>query len=315
MDKRTCVVDGCDRRSYCRSWCKKHYSRWLAHGDPEATLWTETCSMEGCDRKHSGRGLCSSHYARWKAGTPLDAPFQAENKGATCSVADCKKPADKRGWCSMHYTRWRKHGDVNAAKLDRTPSPDGMCVVCRTEPVGADSVRYCSPKCTMRAARARQPKPATEVLICIDCEDLFERPSRLGDPPQRCESCRDAHKRQWNAEWHLRLPPERLERMRATSIEWQKRNPEKNRARAARRRAWKLNLPCEVFEDLEIFERDHWVCGLCGEPVGRMLRWPDPQSPSLDHILPLSRGGHHIRVNCQLAHLQCNLKKNNKMPA
>lgn len=297
---RKCDVEGCGRTAESRGWCSMHYKRWQAHGDPEATLHTETCSVEGCERKHSGRGLCATHYARWKAGTPLDAPLQVNNKGKACSIAGCEKPAEKLGWCIMHHARWRKHGDVNAAKLDRTPSPDGMCVICHTEPVAPDSVRYCSVRCKGRADRARQPKPPVEVLICIDCNDLFERPSRLGDPPQRCEPCRDAHKKRWNAEW---------------SSEWQKRYPEKVRAREAQRRAQKLCLPYEVFEDLEIFKRDQWICGLCAEPVDKTLRWPDPFSPSLDHILPLSRGGHHTRENCQLSHLRCNLRKNNRIPA
>ena len=36
--KRACTVDGCERKAYCRGWCRKHYSRWQAHGDPEKTL-------------------------------------------------------------------------------------------------------------------------------------------------------------------------------------------------------------------------------------------------------------------------------------
>ncbi|WP_158070491.1 HNH endonuclease [Streptomyces luteocolor] len=35
-------------------------------------------------------------------------------------------------------------------------------------------------------------------------------------------------------------------------------------------------------------------------------------SPSLDHVIPLSRGGSHRRDNVQLAHLRCNLRKNNR---
>lgn len=33
MSKRICAVEGCDRNYHCRSFCKKHYVRFLKHGD------------------------------------------------------------------------------------------------------------------------------------------------------------------------------------------------------------------------------------------------------------------------------------------
>jgi len=37
-----------------------------------------------------------------------------------------------------------------------------------------------------------------------------------------------------------------------------------------------------------------------------------PRRPSMDHIIPLSRGGMHALANVQLAHYRCNLSKNNR---
>lgn len=34
MGKRTCSVEGCERRVTARGWCPKHYARWKKHGDP-----------------------------------------------------------------------------------------------------------------------------------------------------------------------------------------------------------------------------------------------------------------------------------------
>lgn len=65
----------------------------------------------------------------------------------------------------------------------------------------------------------------------------------------------------------------------------------------------------ERFDYLEVYERDGWVCGLCGQPVDRKLTWPDPKSPSLDHVVPLVAGGEHSRANTQLAHWLCNVRK------
>jgi hypothetical protein len=34
LSDRTCSIDGCERAASSRGWCKTHYGRWLAHGDP-----------------------------------------------------------------------------------------------------------------------------------------------------------------------------------------------------------------------------------------------------------------------------------------
>lgn len=65
----------------------------------------------------------------------------------------------------------------------------------------------------------------------------------------------------------------------------------------------------ERFDPLEVFDRDGWVCGLCSLPVDPDRAWPDPMSPSLDHVVPLSAGGEHSRANTQLAHWLCNVRK------
>jgi len=67
----------------------------------------------------------------------------------------------------------------------------------------------------------------------------------------------------------------------------------------------------------EIAARDNYICGLCYEAVEMDLAWPDPMSPSLDHIQPLqpsdgSEPGLHDPDNVQLAHLSCNARKNNR---
>ena len=55
-----------------------------------------------------------------------------------------------------------------------------------------------------------------------------------------------------------------------------------------------------------IYARDRWRCGVCGDPVDRLRRWPDPLSASLDHVVPMSLGGDHLPANVQCSHLACN---------
>ena len=56
------------------------------------------------------------------------------------------------------------------------------------------------------------------------------------------------------------------------------------------------------------------VCAICGLPVNKLLRFPDPMSPSVDHIIPIAKGGHPSALdNLQLTHLICNQVKSSKL--
>lgn len=56
------------------------------------------------------------------------------------------------------------------------------------------------------------------------------------------------------------------------------------------------------------------VCGICGLPVDMSLKSPDPMSKTIDHIIPVSKGGHPYDLsNLQLAHRCCNRQKGDKL--
>lgn len=56
------------------------------------------------------------------------------------------------------------------------------------------------------------------------------------------------------------------------------------------------------------------VCGICGKPVDFSYRYPHPLSPTVDHIIPVSKGGHPSDIaNLQLAHRCCNREKSDKL--
>ena len=58
------------------------------------------------------------------------------------------------------------------------------------------------------------------------------------------------------------------------------------------------------------------VCGICGQAVDKGKKYPDPWAPVVDHIIPVSRGGHPFELsNLQLAHAICNNKKGDKLRA
>ena len=56
------------------------------------------------------------------------------------------------------------------------------------------------------------------------------------------------------------------------------------------------------------------VCGICGRAVDFDKKFPDPWSATLDHIIPVQKGGDPTALeNLQLAHLQCNRVKSTKI--
>jgi 5-methylcytosine-specific restriction endonuclease McrA len=64
---------------------------------------------------------------------------------------------------------------------------------------------------------------------------------------------------------------------------------------------------------LVVFERDEWHCQICRSEVDPALAFPHPQSASLDHKVPITKGGSHTYANVQLAHLACNQAKGNRI--
>src|SRR6185437_11193092 len=190
--------------------------------------------------------------------------------------------------------------------------------------------------------RSRKPPATCRAVVCVDCGAEFERVHSNG-VRRRCVACRAAH----NMVRHRRYQPNRDRSPRPCDMcgvlitpepvgpvanwcrvcagarqgqqrdEWLKKRPELLRRRwqanKQRRRAAKYAGHVERFSSQEIYERDGWVCGICDQPVDRSRRYPDRDSASLDHIVPLSRGGSHTRRNVQLAHLRCNLDKSDRV--
>lgn len=71
----------------------------------------------------------------------------------------------------------------------------------------------------------------------------------------------------------------------------------------------------------QAFERNRKIiyasqntCGICGKEVDFSIRYPHPQSACIDHIIPVSKGGHPSDIeNLQLAHWICNRQKSDKL--
>ena len=160
-----------------------------------------------------------------------------------------------------------------------------VCAGCGTSFTRADGglVKYCSPPCRNRALLTSRTKTCT-VDSC--------------GRPLKAQGMCPLHYKAWRRS--------QFGREKMAPQEW----TDARRDAYHRRRALKLATAVDgpVIRD-QIAERGEYRCGLCGDPVDMDVAYPDSLSPSLDHILPLSKGGAHVPENVQLAHLGCNVAK------
>lgn len=260
-----------------------------------------------------------------------------------CSAPHCDQPSHikKRQLCMRHYNRFMTYGDYDV----ETPSSE--CRGCggaieRARGSKGPSPQYCSTDCRAAVAyskykasgkyesdlarnRASNAKKARLTVSCQQCSCTFEAQKR--DAVLCSSTCankwRDAHnevrcseldcdrgvraKGLCNMHWRRKA----REDGRETADGW----TERRKANYQKRRAQKLSLPADAIRPMDVYERDEWTCGICAQRVDRTLAYPDPLSASLDHILPLSRGGHHVLENVQLGHLSCNVRKGARVDA
>lgn len=241
--------------------------------------------------------------------------------GRVCIVDGCVRFVCAHGLCKMHYTRARRHGSTDhpqrwANAEDGTkwcPRCEayitvGMFGSSRNKKDGLAS--YCRPcgAAYRRSRREASPQPARPKTVsrCDICLRDFnaDKRNRLFCSPD----CRKIGKIRYGN--HYRRS---VERSAAANKKWRERYPERNRKKAQEYRARKQGALVERFSEQEIFERDQWECGICHAPIDQDLRSPHPLSRSIDHRVPLARGGQHSRANCQAAHLVCNTRKGDRL--
>lgn len=217
----------------------------------------------------------------------------------TCSTDGCCNINSRRNftqctWCSRQAAlarSWR-----NAGK---------PCKECG-EPLRRYQAKYCSPSCSnrgsdklfrknnpdaYRAMRQRQRKRSNEkrrlvkleaakkgafLRICVYCDKQFDAYRPRGKIPNYCSK--------------------RCE----------------NRAGEHRRRARKRKAFIEVVSVKKLAKWQNWKCHLCGGLIDKNAKVPDKNALTLEHLIPLSKGGEHSYQNCVAAHFYCNAIKSDR---
>ena len=105
---------------------------------------------------------------------------------------------------------------------------------------------------------------------------------------------------------------DRRQRRRATQnarlrARWLADEPYRDRelARNEQRRAARYGAESVPVDRRDIWTRDRGICHLCGTKA-------DPSAWDLDHIVPLSHGGHHAPANVAVSHPRCNRSKGDR---
>lgn len=193
--------------------------------------------------------------------------------GEVCSGA-CRKALDRaRNGIRQYFAQFI--GDVPVPRCEGCGGPTKVAVS------SGRPQKFCSASCRLRTSRPNGGQKYNKT--CPVCANGFET---LTHGKVFCSAeCRDVKRR------------------------------EKARAEAGgcthRRRAEKFGGKFEFIDPMEIFRRDEWVCQICLAKVDQDVVWPHKLSATLDHIIPLSRGGDHVASNVRLAHWGCNSKKSN----
>lgn len=116
--------------------------------------------------------------------------------------------------------------------------------------------------------------------------------------------------RAYNLSWASANP----DRVAAKSKRWRESHPITVRMQKSKRRAMIRTASVGTVDLHALWVRQCGICALCANPIDSTLAWPDPASRSVDHIVPLSKGGTHEQSNLQWTHLVCNLKKGASAP-
>lgn len=221
------------------------------------------------------------------------ASWERQGPRPPCSIAGCGKSVEARGWCSAHYNRWKRHGSPTARMRGEVVDGKRICCACGEDKPWSEEFFYSS-----------KHHPGGLTLNCKDC--ARERRRQYHDEyyelkERSCRVCGVSFVERSNRSAYCSDP--------CASVSY----AEQNAVLTLRRRALLYDAWVEDVKPLTVYERDGWRCGICGDVILPFIRHPHPRSASVDHIVPLARGGEHSYVNCQASHLGCNCSKSDRV--
>lgn len=206
-----------------------------------------------------------------------------------------------RGLCKRCEMRARRAG-----RLHEFVAPPRICGHCGAafEAGSRNGNRYCTFGCQRAAVEVRRQADRAAALSGRRCRRCSEP-----IPPVARSDARFCGVACQQADWYAANEA----RLRAAATAWKASNREVANEAEHRRRARKTGNGSERIDRLAVWERDRGHCWICERSIDPELAFPHPLSPSLDHVIPLNRGGGHLMDNVAMSHLRCNISKQDKI--
>lgn len=212
-------------------------------------------------------------------------PYRCNQCGA--SYYTRRPPGEGELYCSRECSFKAKAAAPKFSKLHLN-----HCNHCGREWLARRHSGSCSAECRKAVARTNSKewskgRKQLEQRICKHCGTTFR--ALYGDK-HRTFCTKDCSDRSHDAKrlWLLKTPEKKAFY----------RKQRKARLRAGDR-----------FTPKQVFERDRYLCRICGGAVKAGATVPDHDAPTLDHRVPLTLGGSHTFDNVQCAHFICNVRK------
>jgi 5-methylcytosine-specific restriction endonuclease McrA len=212
-------------------------------------------------------------------------------------------------------------------------SPHNLhCVVC-SERFTSKSARakFCSSVCRWRSRYLPGGCYAKSPIKCAQCGQDTPRWAGSVEGKTRCQLCiKDGRRaghgtRKMYRDFKCRCD-ECREFMNAAFREYarkyreangknlydQYRAPGARKRDAARRRARLMDAFVEDVDPIRVFEADGYRCYGCDRKCIKGAPNNHPLQPTLDHVIPLSKGGTHEYTNIRTMCRQCNVRKGDR---
>ena len=274
------------------------------------------CIADGCDQQigKGSRGMCRKHYKAWDYQRP------PADESERCSVEGCTRRAHlkKTHMCYPHHsTEFRRQRTANGIPRSRERSRKSKQINCercgREHWVESSSpTRFCSLTCAQNKGKSCSLVIYTGPRHRNTKTNKNPIPKRSGTLKSgQCRAC---------ASWFITFNMDVTCSAKCQRY-WKKRSPaalEQKRMSRDRRRARKRDAFVAPVWRKKVYAADGYRCHLCNRKCKDKFSYlpnsqvPHPLSPTLDHVIPLAKGGTHEPSNCRTACYECNNRKGDR---